>query len=135
MFYDYAIVVPANTLESAPVTQFLKLTRGIIHRVEVQFPIGTLALAHCRIFYHEHQAFPTNPDGDFSSDGYVIPIDDQYEIDSEPYDMKAVCWNLDDTYQHIITVRVGILRYEEIEKRSASAGAMQRFLKLMRVGV
>jgi len=133
MFYDYSITVPANTAESSPVTQYLKLTRGIIHRVEVQFPIGASALMRCKIFYHEWQAFPTNPDGYFASDGYVIPIDDYYKIDSEPFDLKVLVWNLDDTYQHILTVRVGLLRYEDIQGRLETENMLQRFLKMIRM--
>jgi len=112
MFYDFAITVPAGTTEAAPVEQVMKLTYGVIHRVEVQFPIGTQALAHCKIYHEEHQLLPTNPDGDFASDGYTIPIDEHYELFTEPYSLKAKCWNDDDTYAHVITIRVGILPQE-----------------------
>ena len=109
MYYEFDITVPANTAESAPVTEDLQLCRGVIHRIEVQFPIGTFGLAHCRLTHHLFGQLPTNPEGDFSSDGYIIPIDENLEFYSEPYAIKGIFWNDDDTYPHTITVRVGIL--------------------------
>ena len=134
MFYDFAVSVPANTLESAPVEQTLKLTHGIIHKVEVQFPIGTQALAHCKILEGGHQFLPTNPEGSFASDGYVIPIDEYYEFYTEPYTLKVRCWNDDDTYQHTITIRVGIMESKVAIFLMNILTQMAKFLKLVGIG-
>ncbi len=125
MFYDFAIKVETTDTEASPKEQVLKLTYGVIHRVEVQFPIGTQALTHCKLFHEEHQLFPTNPDGDFASDGYVIPIDDHFELHTEPYSLKAKCWNEDDTYAHTITIRVGILPEEILSPWAALGKALK----------
>jgi len=125
MFYDFAITVPKSRTEANPVEQVMKLTYGVIHRVEVQFPIGTQALAHCKLLHEEHQLFPTNPEGSFASDGYVIPIDDHFELFTEPYSLKAKCWNDDDTYAHTITVRVGILPPETLSPWAALGQALK----------
>lgn len=135
MFYDFAITVPAGRAESTPVEQVMKLTKGVIHRVEVQFPIGCAALAHCRIYHEEHQLFPTNPPGSFATDGYTIPIDDNFELNTEPYSLKARCWNDDDTYQHIITIRVGVLRGEWAILLMKVIKGLVKFLNLVGVKV
>jgi len=122
VFYDFAIKVPANTTEASPLKTTLKLTKGIIHRVEVQFPIGTRALAHCRIKRAGYQVWPTNRGGSFASDGYTIPIDENYELLHEPMGLIAICWNDDDTFPHTIDIRVGLL-----ENKAAIA-----MLKLMK---
>lgn len=134
MFYDYAITVPKDTTESSPVEQVMKLTKGVIHRVEVQFPIGCRALAHCVILHHEHQFLPTNPQGSFASDGYIIPIDEHFELKTAPYSLKAKCWNEDDTYQHVITIRVGILPKEVITPFAGLGGMFKKFFQLVGVG-
>lgn len=134
MYYSFAITLPRSTAEGTPVTEVMKLTQGVIHRVEVQFPIGCMGLAHCQLRYQEHQLYPTNPDGDFASDGYIIPIDDYFPMDTEPYALKFIGWNDDDTYQHIVTVRVGVLHAEIVAPLQGLGGALKKFLKLVGIG-
>jgi hypothetical protein len=109
MFYDFALTVPRNTPESAPYILSAKLTRGIIHRVEIEFPRNCAGLVYVRILHLEHQLYPTNPGGAFRSDGYVVPIDDYYPLLTQPYGLKLIGWNLDDTWAHTPTVRIGVM--------------------------
>lgn len=134
MFYDFAIIVPKNRTEDIPVETELELTYGIIHRIEVQFPIGTQALAHCRILHRRAQKWPTNIDGSFASDGYVIPIDEHFDLTEPPHTLTAICWNDDDTYAHTITIRVGILPPEIVSPFAGVIGALKRFLKMVGLG-
>ncbi len=131
MFYSYAITVPANTTAAAPVRTELKLTAGVIQRIELQFPIGTLELLRCAVKHRERQAWPSNPDGYFSSDGYVIPIDEFYPLDAAPYTLVVEAWNLDDTYAHVLSVRVGVLRPEDLERGSPLMSALRSMLRLI----
>lgn len=89
--------------------QQVKLTHGIIHRVEVGFPSGCAGLVHIQIKEGLHQRWPSNPEGSFNSDGYTIGFDEHLKFYEEPYILTLVGWNLDDTYDHIIEVRFGIL--------------------------
>ena len=134
MFYDFAITIPAGTAEASPVEQELDLTHGIIHRVEVQFPVGCMELAHLRLFHRRHQVWPTNIDGSFASDGYIIAFDEHYDFFEPPFDLTAIGWNDDETYQHVITVRIGILPQEIVLPFAGLGGALRRFLKLVGVG-
>lgn len=109
MFYDFAIAVPANTAETAPIIQLMELTQGVITRLEIQFPAGCAGLAHCRILDQGTQKWPTPPSDSFASDDYCVVIEENQELTAEPYQLRAVCWNEDDTYDHTIYVRVGIL--------------------------
>ncbi len=129
MYYDFSITVPPNTTKGAPVSQVLKLTQGIIQRIEVQFPRGTYAKVHCAIMHGGHQAWPTNPEGNFASDGYVIPIDEYYKLDEPPFELKFLGWSEADTYPYDIDVRIGILRPEEIEEANGVVGSLGKFLK------
>ena len=135
MFYDFAILVPVNTSESSPAEQDLKLTHGIIHRIEVQFPIGTLALAHCRLEHHSFGELPTNPSGSFATDGYTIPIDEYLEFFAEPYIIRATCWNDDDTYPHTITVRIGMLESKRTLMLLAVINGLMKFLSMVGIKV
>lgn len=109
MFYDVSFTISANTAKSAPREERVKLTHGVIHRVEIGFPDNCAGLAHLQIREGGHQVWPTNPQGSFNTDGYTIVIDDYYELFEEPYTLTLVGWNLDDTYDHTLEVRFGVL--------------------------
>ena len=134
MFYDFSITVPANTTELDPVVQVLPLTSGVIQRVSVQFPTGTHALVHVRLYYHEHQVWPTNPDGSLNADGQPLEWDESFPLDSEPYEIKVRAWSGADTYDYDVNVRFGVLRTEDVEKQSGVITALKSFLRLVGVG-
>jgi len=109
VYYDYSFTIPANTAKSAPHTKAAKLTQGIIHRVEIVFPSGCAGLAHCVIREGLHQRWPTNPEGSFNFDSYNLAFNEFLEFTRKPYTLTLVGWNLDDTYDHTLEVRIGIL--------------------------
>jgi len=47
----------------------LRIARGIITKIEVQFPSGCAGTTHVQICHGLHQIFPKNPDGDIASLG------------------------------------------------------------------
>ena len=131
MFYDFAITVPKDTTELAPVTQVMKLTKGVVTRVEVQFPNGCAGLAHCKLLHEESQKWPTPPSTSFASDGHAIVIDENFELNTEPFSLKAVCWNEDDTFSHTLYVRVGVLRCEIAIMILKVFQGLEKMLRLM----
>lgn len=134
MFYDFAVTVPANTAEDTPVETLLELTNGIIHRIEVQFPIGTRALVHCKLLHRRTQQWPTNADGDFASDGHVIVIDEHYDLTEPPHELTVLAWSTADTYSYDINIRIGVLPREVISPFTGVVGALRKLVKFMGVG-
>lgn len=113
MFYRYSLTVPASTLVSAPATTIMYLAHGIIHQVEVGFPPGCAALVHVAIFRFEHQAWPTNPDGDFAWDDYNVVIrQENFGLVHRPYTLSLRAWSEDTVYPHTIACRIGIKKPE-----------------------
>ena len=131
MFYDFAVEVTANTLESAPKEQSLKLTAGVIQRLSILFPPGPHGMVKLKLMEGGHQFLPTNPEGYFATDDEVLNIDEFYELKTEPYTLKAVAFSPGTTYNHTISMRIGILRPEEVEKASGLMAALKKFLKLV----
>lgn len=109
MYYDFSFTIPANTARASPYTEDVKLTHGIINRVEVGFPRGCAGLAHLQLRRSLHQLWPTNPQGSFNTDGYTIAFNEDQDFYTEPYILTLVGWNLDDTYDHTLEVRIGII--------------------------
>lgn len=134
MYYSFSIPVPANTPAEAPVRVTLPLTQGVIQKIEVQFPRGTYALVHVALLSHCFQVWPTNLDGTFQSDGYVIPIDEYYPLNTEPYELEFIGWSEADTYDYNIDIRIGILRPDEVQKSSGLLTALSKFLNKIGFG-
>ena len=134
MFYEFSIEVTANTLESAPKEQELKLCAGVIQKVHVLFPPGPHAMVKLRFKEGGHQYLPTNPEGDIASDDEVWEADDEYHELGSPYILKAVAYSPGTTYNHTLRGRISILRPEEVEKASGIIVALKKFLKLVGLG-
>lgn len=134
MFYDFAITVTKDDTAADPKWQTMKLTKGVVHRVEVQFPIGTRAKVHCQIYHGGHQFLPTNPDGNFASDGWTIVMDEHYELKTAPYTLKAKCWSEADTYSYDVNVRIGVLSKEVLSPLTGLGAMLSKFFKLIGLG-
>lgn len=114
MNFSYSDNVPANTPESTKRRTRLYLAKGIITKVAIQFPTGCAELAHCTINRGLHQVWPTNPDGNYAADGYVIEFEENYELLTHPYSLDFITWNESTTYSHNLTVWLTILPKKSI---------------------
>ena len=133
MYYDFSFTIPANTTKASPHTEKVKLTHGIIHRVEVLFPERCGSLAHCVIKEGLHQHWPTNPGGSFNSDGETIIINEYLEFTRRPYILTLVGWNLCDTFPHTLEVRFGILPVEVLMPEETFIQAFKKLLARLRL--
>lgn len=82
---------------------------GVIHLLEIQFPPGPQAYLHLTINHGLSQLWPSNPEEDFASDSVTIRTREFYELPSKETELKFHTWNLDDTYEHSVIIRIGIL--------------------------
>ena len=133
MFYDFDIPIPANTAEDDPYQKELHLTKGVIHRVEIEFPAGCAGLAHLKILKFNAPLWPTNPEGSFHSDNHVIAFNEAYELSTWPYTLTVKAWNEDDTYQHTLKLRLGILPAELIIPEKGLRSILSRLARRLRL--
>jgi hypothetical protein len=106
MIYVFPITIPANTPETAKQKTILPLARGRVTRVMVEFPAGHVGLTHLAINRGLFQLWPVNPESAFKSSNETIIWEEDYNLDTPPYELEAYAWNEDDTYEHTITVRI-----------------------------
>ena len=133
MFYDFSFTIPANTLKTSPREQEIYLPPGVIHRIEIGFPSGCAGLVHNTMRHGLNQLWPTNADGDFNTDNYTIPINEHYKITTEPFILTLVGWNLDDTFDHTLEVRIGILPEEVLAPEETFIQAFKKLLGRLRI--
>jgi len=109
MHYDFDIEIPAITPKTDPLIVRKKVCYGILRKVGIYFRGGCADLAHVKIYHWESQIFPTNVDGDYAYDNYVVEFEEYYPILEVPYELTLRLWNDDDTFPHTISFMFLIL--------------------------
>lgn len=109
MIYNFTIIAEKGGSASSPEIFDMVMTHGIIHKIDVLFPPGSLGLTGVSIHNALHQVWPTNTDEYFTSDAEVISFREHHPLSEAPYSLQAYHYNTDDTYDHTIIIRIGIL--------------------------
>jgi len=133
VFYDFSFTVPANTTKASPYQEHIKLTHGIIHRVELGFPGGCAGEVHCVIKRGLHQVWPTNPDGSLNADKFTIVFNEFYPLLHRPYILTLQGWSPGTTYPHTIELRFGILPPEVLMPEETFIQAFKKLLQRLRL--
>ncbi len=131
MIYSASITTPANTAKGAAKKTVLKVTKGLLWVVEIEFPAGCAGLTHIQIFDGLYQVFPASPGDSLHSDGAVLSYDDIYFKTAAPFTFSIKTWNLDDTWDHTLQVRIGFASSDAAMSRYLPAMAWENFAKYL----
>ena len=131
MIYTATITIDANTAEVDAVRTVLRVGKGLIWRIEVEFPPGCAGLAHLKINDGLYQLFPATPGESFASDGTVIGFDDLYLKNSAPFEFTVTTWNLDEAWPHTLQVRVAMASAEAFMSRYMPSVSWDKFNKVL----
>jgi len=110
MGYAWDILIPANTLLSAPVTEKLKLQPGVITRIGCKFARGCHAMVQVRLLRGGvFQLFPLSPGQWLTGDDEEVWF--SYYFDLTPYPPELIFEGCSPgtRYEHEVTIRVTIL--------------------------
>jgi len=132
MIYAYDITTVANTTQANSKRTTLQITKGLIYRVEIEFPPGPLSLCHVSIWDGGYQIWPSNPEVDFHGDNGYITFEETYLKLAAPYEFTAKTWNEDDTYDHTIHVRLGMVSSEIYMARFLPTISYDKMLEVLR---
>lgn len=109
MFWAYDITVSAGTTATAPKTQILKISKGVITKIDVKFPAGCHGLVKVRLFKSEFQLVPLSKGEWVTGDDETVPTEGYYELETSPAELKFVGCSPGTSYDHVVTVRVTVL--------------------------
>ena len=109
MFYSWEIVVASTNTSTNPKTQELKLTAGVIVRIDVAFRSGCHGLVFVRILHEESPLVPLNKDTWLQGDNEVVSSWQVFDIGKGANYLKFVGYGAGTTYDHSISVRVNML--------------------------
>ena len=106
MLYQRTLVVPANTPETAPVSDTLKLCAGVSVLREVAFPAGCCGYVHVHVNDAGWQLIPWSRDEWLASDDDVVEDNSPYPMFTVPYMLTIYGYNEDTVNDHTVTLRV-----------------------------
>jgi hypothetical protein len=109
--FEQKIDVPANTPQTAPVSQDIVLCKGFVSRVWVRFPQGPVGLLHVALYDGSTQLWPGAAGQWFTGDNEIVEFDTEYDVPQSggSYKLTIRGWNEDDTYAHSALVRVWVV--------------------------
>jgi len=109
MIYSAEILLPKLAVPNPLTQKVLKVTKGLVYKVELQFPPGCAGLAHVGVFDGAHPCWPSTPGETFNLDGSTISFDDTYLKLAAPFQFEIWGYNEDEKWPHRIHVRIGLV--------------------------
>ena len=131
MIYSVDILTPAKRLKSNPLKTVLKVTKGLVYRVEVERPRGGTRLVGCAIFDGGFQAWPSSSGQWFVGAPLNVGFDDTYLKMIQPFRFDIYSYNEDDTYAHRLFVRIGMASKEVFMARYLPSYSWKYFIEML----
>ena len=129
MIYQKTISTKIVDYFTTPKRTVLKVTKGLVYKVEIDFPTGPASLLKVQIYDGGHQVWPSNPDEYFHSDGYCISFDDTLLKLAAPFQYDIYTWNECESWPHSVTVRIGMVSQALYIARFLPSVAYEEMLK------
>ena len=131
MIFTASIDTVKDTAKAAAQITRLPVAKGLVYRFEVEFPPGCCGLLHCQVFDGSYQVYPSSRDDSFHSDARNIGFDDCYLKTSAPFEFTIKTWNLDETWDHNIQVRIAIASSEAFMSRYMPSISWKKFQSVL----
>jgi len=109
MFFVWDITVTADTKATSPKTQILKLSAGVITKIEIKFARGCHGMVGVRLKHHEFQLVPLTKGEWVTGDDESVAFDEYFELKTTPYALKFEGCSPNTLYNHTLTVRITVL--------------------------
>jgi hypothetical protein len=106
MYYFTNITLPDNTPLASPIRKDIKLDKGTIEYIEIEFPKGCVGLVYLSIFDKGWKIIPFSTDDWLYGDDRVFHAGINYDLDEEPYQLTVFGYNLDTRYFHSPSIAV-----------------------------
>ena len=121
MIYTKEITIPANTPENSRQRNYLKVSAGILHEIEFQFPPGCENLVKTQVNLGGHPIFPSTEGQYIAGDTFPIAFKDHIKLKTGQNILGFLTFNEDGFYPHTIRIRVSILRGKDLAKLDSLA--------------
>jgi len=131
MIYVANITTPKNTAVTNLKRTRISVTKGLVYKVEFYFPPGSAGLMGVAVFDGLFQLWPSSVGEFFLGSDINIAYDDLYLKEAQPFEFQAYSYNTDDTYDHSLSVRIGLVSSEVYQARFLPYKGYDYFAKLV----
>ena len=109
MFYSYNVTVSAGTTEATAEETEIPVSNGIIHQVDLVFPLNSNREIYLRLFAGSYQLIPVNPTGAVRANNTIISTREFFEVFEWSNTLTLKAWNVHATTDFDVGVNIGIL--------------------------
>ena len=111
MFYSKNITVTHGTYatEATALETELELSAGVIHQVDILFPVNSNREVYVKILQASYQLIPTNRDDSIRANNTVISTREFYELIPGSNILTVKAWNVHASDDFMISVNIGVL--------------------------
>ena len=131
MLFSKQITIAKNTSEANASQTEIKVSKGVITNIWINFPSGCAGLVKLRVYHEGHPFLPVNADNYIRGNNYTFKFPIMYEITEEPMTLKVELWNDDDTFEHTIDVLILILPRKVVMPIGATEGILESLKSLV----
>ena len=109
MFYSKNITVSAGTTEATAEETVLELAAGVIHQIDILFPVNANREVYVKILQATYQLMPTNRDDSIRANNTIISTREFFELEQGANVLTVKAWNVHAADDFMISVNIGIL--------------------------
>lgn len=108
MRFVQRLTVAVGSTERSPSTTRIRLIKGTITNIEIEFRPGCAWYVYVVIRDRILQIAPSNPEQAFRADDEIMSFTMNYPMIDAPYDLHLIGWSTGAFYEHIITFRFDV---------------------------
>ena len=132
MIYIANITTPKDTALPALKKTTLHVTNGLVYKVEFYFPSGSAGLMGVAVFDGLYQVWPSSVGEFFLGESQLIAFEDMFLKESAPFQFQIYTYNTDDTHEHLVSVRIGLVSNDVFLARFLPTKGHDYMVKLRR---
>lgn len=130
MIYSADITTLADRKKTNLLRTTIRVTKGLVYKVEFYFPPGSAGLMGVAVFDGLYQVWPSTVGEFFTTDDETISFDDLFLKDAAPFTFQCYTYNLDTKHPHLVGVRIGLVSDEAFMARFLPGKSRLYFEKL-----
>jgi len=132
MIYNANITTPANTPKTELKKTIIHVTKGLVYKAEFYFPYGSEGKMGVAVFDGLFQVWPSNIGEFFIGSNINISFDDLYLKASAPFEFQCYSYNTDDIFDHLVSVKIGLVSSEVFMARFMPTKTYEYLTKLIK---
>jgi len=114
MIYEFPITTTTAYTEASPKKTIIKLSKGVIHHLDVICDDAVMGTLYLAIAHGLHQIFPTNQEEYFRLTGRPFSYPESYKLYTKPYSFYVYTYLEDADYEHEVRIRMCLLLEDDI---------------------